>query len=261
VTAATTRRVTKLEATLAPTQLLVHWLTQAQEEHASFAAYASYVNATPGTNPMLWLPEQVAHWVRTRPRGEHERVVDQEIDRVVTATLGCVALVREMNHAIAWDQHTDTITVDFLEATSSLIAAGQADAPLRALWTSHLGRLLQETATWELATSQIAERYLAGNNPLFAAEAAHLARVQARCETLLAAAAPQQRPRRMRRGTAPIIDRAAIASAASTDANDLVARLLAGARAEVELVFGARPGLVYVQERIAATRDSKEQAE
>jgi hypothetical protein len=122
-------------------------------------------------------------------------------------------------------------------------------------------RLLQQTATWELAASQVAKRYLAGNRPLFAAEAAHLADVRASSETLLADA-PQQRPRRTQRRTrgrdAPIVDRAAIASAASTDAYDLVARLLAGARAEAELVFGARPGLVYVQQRIAATKDPKE---
>jgi hypothetical protein len=222
---ATARRVRKLEEALGPTQLLVRWLTQAQHEYPSFAAYTSHSNATAGANPMLWLPEPVARWVRTRTRGQHERVVDQAIDRVVTATLGCVALVREMNHAIAWNQHTDVITLDFLEATSALIATDQADAKLRSLWTSHLGRLLQQTATWELAAYQVAERYLAGNDPLFAAEAAHLASVQGRCQPLPAAVAPQQ-PRRRGRA-APIVYRAAIASAASTDANDLVARLLA----------------------------------
>jgi hypothetical protein len=117
----TARRVAKLEATLGPTPLLVRWLTQAQQAYPSFTAYPSSVNATPGANPMLWLPEQVARWVRSRSRGQPERVVDQEIDRVVTASLGCVALVREMNHAIAWDQHTDAIAWDqHTDAISSI---------------------------------------------------------------------------------------------------------------------------------------------
>jgi hypothetical protein len=38
---------------------------------------------------------------------------------------------------------------------------------------------------------------------------------------------------------------------------DLIRQLRAGAKTEVELVFEARPALVYVQERIAATRQQK----
>jgi hypothetical protein len=169
-----------------------------------------------------------------------------------------VALVREMNHAIAWDEHTDVITLDFLEATTAVVAKGTVYTPLRSLWASHLGHLLQQTATWELATSQIAERYLAGHSPLFAAATAHLASVRSRCETL--ATIGSQQPRR--RGRMALgVDRAAIASAAGAEAPDLVARLLAGARAEVELVFGARPGLIYVQERIAATKLAPDHAQ
>src|SRR5215210_2577272 len=93
----TTRRVTKLEGTLSPTQLLVRWLAQAQQEYPSFSAYASHVNNTALANPMLWLPEQVANWVRVQQAGLAEADVPREIDRLVTATLGCVALVREIN--------------------------------------------------------------------------------------------------------------------------------------------------------------------
>jgi hypothetical protein len=49
---ATTRRLAKIAERLGPTQLLVQWLTAAQEEYSSFSAYAGYVNSTPDPNPI-----------------------------------------------------------------------------------------------------------------------------------------------------------------------------------------------------------------
>src|SRR5688572_19035060 len=120
---ATTRRVAKLEGTLSPTQALVGWLTQAQADYPSFTAYAAYVNSTANANPMLWLPVQVATWVRGRTAGWAEHAVNQEIDRMATATLGCVALVRQVNSTISGDQHTDEIELDLLEAIAPAVVA------------------------------------------------------------------------------------------------------------------------------------------
>jgi hypothetical protein len=41
--ATTSRRVSKIEETLSPTQFLVRWLTEAQRDYASFTEYASRV--------------------------------------------------------------------------------------------------------------------------------------------------------------------------------------------------------------------------
>src|SRR5687768_4803292 len=116
-----TRRVDKIEESLSPTQALVSWLTHAQDEYASFPDYASYVNATAQSNPMLWMPEQVASWVRERTRGQGETSVNQEIDRLVTASLGCLALVRQVNAAIRDGHHCDEIELDLLEAIAPLV--------------------------------------------------------------------------------------------------------------------------------------------
>ena len=242
--AATTRRLAKLEGTLSPTQLLVRWLTSAQQAYDSFSAYAEYVNATTLANPMLWLPEQVAAWVRAQHVGSAEADVNRQIDRLVTATLGCVALVREVNAAIANSQQADQVTLAFLEAAAPLVHAGAAGPALTQCWTAQRTRLQQEGIVWSLACHELARRYFAGHPPLFTAEAAMLVRLHQQV-TALAIAPSRLRSRR----------EGASAHAARATVADLVAQLVAGARAEVELVFGARPGLIYVQQRIAATRE------
>jgi hypothetical protein len=251
------RRVTKIEEALSPTQLLVRWLTQAQQEYAFFSEYAAYVNATALANPMLWLPEQVASWVRSRTSDRREQVVNQEIDRLVTATLSCVALVRQVNHTLRDGHHGDQIELDLLEAMAPAVASGTADATVMDRWTEHVRRLLHETLTWELAITHIGDRYFAGRSPLFASETAQLARTRNRCETLVQSfmlSRPPERGRGKRREHSPTIDRVAIAREAEAALPDLVAQLRSAARLEVELVFTARPGLLYVQQRIAATR-------
>jgi hypothetical protein len=246
--ATTPRRITKLEGSLSPTQLLVRWLTQAQQGYASFSAYAEYVNTTALANPMLWLPEQVAGWVRSQhAAGRAAADVDREIDRLVTATLGCVALVREVNAAIASGQQADQITLAFLEAAAPLVQAGSAGRALARCWSDQLTRLQHETALWTQVCHAVATRYFAGHPPLFAAEAATVLRLHHR----VAALAEQQPRGRSSRRAAPQHQ------ASTTIVANMVAQLVAGARAEVELVFGARPGLIYVQGRIAATRESR----
>jgi hypothetical protein len=106
---ATTRRLAKIAERLGPTQLLVQWLTAAQEEYPSFSAYAGYVNSTPDPNPKLWMLEQVAGWVRGRISDRRESEVNQETSRLVTATLGCVALVRQINGTLRDGYHSDVI--------------------------------------------------------------------------------------------------------------------------------------------------------
>jgi hypothetical protein len=248
-TATTTRRLTKVAERFGPTSLLVQWLQQAQGEYASFNAYAAYIHATANANPMLWLPEQVARWMRARTPGWAEHAVNQEIDRLVTATLGCVALVRQVNGTITGDRHTDEIELDLLEAIAPAVVAGTADRVLTERWMQHVGRLLHETRTWERAVTNIAEHYFAGQTPLFAVEAEHLANTRARTEAL---AALSPTPARGKRPHA--IDQARISREAEIAVPDLIAQLRTGARQEVELAFGARSALVYVQERIAATR-------
>jgi hypothetical protein len=250
--ATTTRRLVKITDALGPTQLLVQWLQQAQQDYPSFSAYATYVNATPNSNPMLWLPVQVASWVRERMAGLAEREVNPEIDRLVTAALGCVALVRQVNGAIIGDRHTDAIELDLLEAIAPLVADGRADGVLAERWAAHVARLLHEAMTWDLAVAQVAERYFTGQSPLFLAEAEHLAQTRARTEALALLAT---KPGRGKRHHA--IDPARIAREATASVPDLIAQLRTAARNEVELLFEARPALVYVQERIAATRQEK----
>jgi hypothetical protein len=217
--AATTRRLAKIADALGPTQLLVQWLRQAQDEYASFGAYAAYVNATSNSNPMLWLPVQVASWVRERLAGQPEREVDQQIDRLVTAALGCVALVRQVNGAIISDRHTDEIELDLLEASAALVIDGRAERVLAERWTAHVARLLHEEMTWGLTVEQLAARYFAGQPPLFAAEAEHLARTRARTEALAELVANRLPTARGKRH--PTIDQATIAQAAVASVPDL----------------------------------------
>jgi hypothetical protein len=145
----------------------------------------------------------------------------------------------------------DASTLAWLEATAPLVKTGTADQRLAALWTTQRIRIAQDTATWEQALGAIATRYFAGHGPLFASEAAQLRRVHDQCAHVAAQSARQ----RVRRAGAA--SQREIGMAASA----LVTQLVAGARAEVELVFGARPGLIYVQERIAATRTAGDSAQ
>jgi hypothetical protein len=140
-----------------------------------------------------------------------------------------------------------------------MVAAGTADATLVDRWRQHLTRLLHETLTWEAANAQIADRSFAGHAPLFAAEAAQLAQVRNRCEALVRTVAAAKRPSASARKVRARIDPAAIRPQAAAAAPPLVDQLRAAARFEVELVFGARPGLLYVQQRIAATKATLEE--
>ena len=84
-------------------------------------------------------------------------------------------------------------------------------------------------------------------------EAAQLAQTRNRCQSLATIAATAKRAKAARRAR-PRVDLGAIQRQAIADAPGLVDQLRSAARWEVELVFGARPALLYVQERIAATR-------
>lgn len=72
-------RLTHLERTLDSTQLVVRWLTEAQQQ-PTLRDYLAHLEHDLGANPLLALPAQIARNIQVQFRGERPAVIATRIE-------------------------------------------------------------------------------------------------------------------------------------------------------------------------------------
>jgi hypothetical protein len=246
------RRLAKVEEALSPTEAVVRWLEEAKSQE-SYAAYSDWLRDQPRENPFATLPALVARWAGPGSR-ENDRATSERVERAVRSVLVRVFLVERMNQWLSMGAQADSNQLDLLQMLEPLVSSGRLALDIECRWVEHAGRLVAEARIWQEGAERIAERYFAGQSPLFPDVAVYLEELRRYAEDLLhhynAAIA---RPRgRKPKGTT--VDLSLIEEHVAEFVEPHTAELVRLARTDAEVFLGERDHQLSIPRLIRGNR-------
>ena len=169
------RRVSKLEASLSPTQLVLRWLAGAHAFGDVPAYVAALLAKDPPVVPLDRLAREAVHGARTAMRGKRPELVDAAVRNAVRETVFRFELVMRINVTVHELLDREVLLEALFAAHLALLLHDERKQRLAD--ESHLRRLAQcrdltalqvrELLATQEAVSRVEGRFLEGHSALF----------------------------------------------------------------------------------------------